>query len=338
MNAEEVVASGAVGYADVGQRRPATAKTAYHLFSATKLYTATAVMQLVESGKLQLDDPLTEFLPEYRSTEMDKVTIKHLLSHSSGLKDTMSAFLAVRPGGAPAPTTAEALSRYNMKTGREPGSKVEYRNVNYAILGEIVSRCSGQPYTDYVSEHILRPLDMKAAFSLTETMKEDAATGYLSFWDPTHFLLRFAMRDVGRWALGDRMNGLVELHDYDLDSAAIGGLVGSVEDFALFVIAHLNEGQGILQPDSAQLMQTVAAEGQAGFVASVGVGLGWKIGEIEDRPFLNHEGGGAGFATETRIYPEAGIGIVLAMNLSGMAAHRAAHRICELIYDMGLGQ
>jgi CubicO group peptidase (beta-lactamase class C family) len=322
--------SAAFGYADLRKRRPATSGTAYHLFSGTKLYTATAVMQLVEAGKLTLEDPLGKHLPVPQSAA--GITIRQLLSHTSGLKETLKAFLAVHFEGEVAPTTAEALSRYTCEPKREPGTRVEYRNVNYALLGEIVTRVAGQPYPRYVAEHVLEPLGMPVAFTLTDDMKVDAATGYMRRWEPMRLFLGLMIPGVARKLYQDTVDGFVALRPYDLDTAAIGGLVGSVTGFAPFVMAHLNEGAGILTRESTRLMQTMVARGQAGIASKVGVGLGWKFGRAGEHAFINHEGQGAGFTSETRIYPARSMGIMMAMNSGGTPrTSRVAHRICERI-------
>jgi len=81
---------------------------------------------------------------------------------------------------------------------------VEYRNVNYVILGNIIERLSGQPYTDYVSVHILRPLGSQAAFTCTGAMKAGMATGYVSRYDPTLLMIRLMMPGL-RWVIGERI-------------------------------------------------------------------------------------------------------------------------------------
>jgi CubicO group peptidase (beta-lactamase class C family) len=331
VNRGGIVAMDAFGRASLSESRAATPHTAYHLFSATKLYTATACMQLLEQDRLRLDEAVVEVLPDYREQLSPELTIRHLLSHTSGLKETNTAVLAVHVAGERAPTTAEALSRFKLRSGRAPGRKVEYRNVNYALLGEIVSQRSGQPYTTYVTEHILQPLGMQVAFSFAPQMKVDAARGYIAAWDPMWLMLRMIMPKLARKVSGPRIGKWQELRDYNLDTAAIGGLVGSVVEFAPFLIAHLNEGRGILSANSTRQMQTIVAHGQAGFEAKVGVGLGWKIGQVDGRRFINHEGGGAGFMTETRLYPHDQIGMILMMNVMGAKVSRLAHRVCERI-------
>ena len=320
------------GNADLQHARPADSSTVYHLFSGTKLFTATAVLQLVEGGALDLEADATTYLSDL--PRLEGITLRHLLSHTSGLKETLGGFLAICFPGEDAPTTAQALARYELRATRDPGKKVQYRNVNYAVLGEMVSRVSGLPYPEYVRQRILGPLRSEADFEVTERLRSRLATGYLSRWDPTRALLRLVMPSASRRLRRGRTKGLVELNDYNLSTAAIGGLVGSVEDFAPFVQSQLNDGAPLLSEETARQMQTLVARGRAGIESKVGVGLGSKIGMAGDHPFLNHEGGGAGFTSEIRLYPEAGIGVVMAMNRSSMAhTMRVAHRSCELLHE-----
>jgi CubicO group peptidase (beta-lactamase class C family) len=324
--------SSGFGYADVRHGIPADPATVYHLFSATKLFTATAVMRLVEQGLVRLEDPVTSYLPE--ATAARGVSLFHLLSHQSGLKDSLRAFLAVSFADQPRVSTAEALARYRLRSARPPGAVVEYRNVNYALLGEIISRVSGRSYEEYVRREVLAPLAMQVDFEYSESARKHAAVGYIDRWDPMRLLLVVLSPGVARRLYGKRVDGLVELIEYRLDSAAIGGLIGSVVEFSRFLQAHLSDGGAVLSPASTRLMQQQAGRGAAGVMSRSGVGLGWKLGEVTGRRFLNHEGIGAGFTAELRLYPEAGIGIALAMN--GMRVPRtvrAAHEICEAVFE-----
>jgi CubicO group peptidase (beta-lactamase class C family) len=323
--------SGGFGFADLRKGRRADAETVYHLFSGTKLFTAAAVLKLAEHGALALEDSVAKHVPEARG--LAQVTLLHLLSHRSGLRETLRGFLAFTLPPDPPCTTAQALSRYRLGAARAPGLRVEYRNVNFALLGEVVSRVSETEYRDFVVREIVRPLGMSAGFSLSEAARPHAATGYLERGDPMRLGLRFLFPDKLARLYGERVQGFVELKEYDLCTAAAGGLVGSMTDFARFLQMQLSGGAGVLSPESVRRMQTMVAAGQAGIESRVGVGLAWKIGSVEGRRFLNHEGGGAGFTTELRIYPEAGIGIALGMNaMRAPRTMKCAHRVCELLY------
>lgn len=318
------------GTADLATARPATADTVYHLFSGTKLFTATAVVQLAERGVLSLDDEIGAHVPA--ASHLRGVTLRHLLSHTSGLDDTMRAFLAVRFPGEPRVDTAQALARYRLLAKGAPGRRVRYANVGYALLGEVIHRRSGVPYTGYVAHEILRPLGMDCAFSVDDVDAARMATGTLGRWDPMRLVLRLLLPDVARRVTGPRFGGLVTLAPYDLASAAIGGLIGSVVELAKFLAMNLEGGAGVIEPRSIRAMQAMVARGAAGIESRVGVGLGWKHGRAGDHVFLNHEGGGAGFTTELRLYPSASLGIVVAMNaMRQPQTMRIAHAICEQI-------
>lgn len=321
---------GAFGLADLRRRQLAAPDTVYHLFSGTKLFTATAVLQLAERGLLDLDDPVDRYLPELAAAR--GITLLQLLSHRSGLKDTLRGFLAVASPGEPAPTSAQALAGYQLRPGSAPGRRVVYRNVGYAILGEVISRVSGVEYREQVARAVLAPLGIRARFGATDPLREPAATGYIDRWDPMRLALRLLFPGLAGRLERERAGSLVALGPYELRTAAIGGLVGSMPEFAKFLSAQLGGGGGILSEASTRRMQTIVARGAAGIESRVGVGLGWKFGRTPGHTFLNHEGGGAGFTSELRLYPHAGVGIALGMNMMRMPqTMRAAHQICEAV-------
>lgn len=327
--------SQAFGYADLRSRRRAETGTGYHLFSGTKLFTAVAVLQLEERGLIALDDPVSRFVPA--ASDAPGVTLLHLLSHRSGLQDTLRGFLSVTVPAHGPPTTAEALRRYRIAPQRRPGRRVEYRNVNYALLGEVISRVSGLEYRDYVTRHVLAPLGMRVGFRRSDGVPARLATGYIGRWDPMRFAVRWFVPDLPARLYGERVDGLVELRDYDLATSAIGGLLGNVPEFAVFLRWQLAPDGRVLRPETVRRMQTLVAAGRPGIASRVGTGLGWKIGRTGDgRTFLNHEGGGPGFTSELRLYPEEGIGVALAMNAMRMPhTMLAAHRICETVRAHG---
>lgn len=320
--------AGGFGYTDAARTRPAEADTVYRLFSGTKVFTAVAVLQLEERGLLSLVDPVECHLPEARGAR--GITLLQLLSHQSGLKDTLRGLLAVSFPPVEPPNAAEALGAFRLVPGRPPGTKVEYRNVNYALLGEVIHRVSGVEYRTYLRRSVLEPLGMQASFGLTPETRRRAATGTIERADPMRLLLPLLFPGLGKRLYGTRVGRLVELREYDLATSAIGGLVGAMPDFGRFLVAQLSGSGSVLNPDRTARMQTQVAAGAAGIESRVGVALGWKVGAVGGVRFLNHEGGGAGFTSELRLYPEAGLGVALGMNAGRMPrTMKVAHRLCE---------
>jgi D-alanyl-D-alanine carboxypeptidase len=197
----------------------------------------------------------------------------------------------------------------------------------------VVSRVSGLPYRDYIRRHVLEPLSSDADFDVGAFAAKSLATGYLRRWDPARAMLRFLMPSTAsRIYRGSPKRGLVALNSYNLSSSSIGGLIGSVGSFATFLQSQLRGGAPLLSPESTQLMQRLRVTGQAGIESKVGVGLGWKIGRVGDTAFMNHEGSGAGFTSELRLYPRERLGMVMMMNLSSFSkTMRVAHHVCERI-------
>jgi CubicO group peptidase (beta-lactamase class C family) len=260
----------------------------------------------------------------------DELTVVHLLSHASGLADSLAAFLAIHVAGDPIPTTAEALARYRLSRAT-PGGSARYRNVNYAILGELVSRVSGEPFTTFVERALLRPLGAELSF---EDDGAGSAVGYVPRFSPMLLLLRFLQPGVAKRVRGERAGGLRGLRPFSLDTAAIGGLVGRADAFLPLLREMLVPGDGVLGASSKAALLAPRSRGAAGIMSRNGVALGWKLGVVNGTRFFNHEGGGPGFATETRLYPDEGVGVVLLMNLThGRGLSQLAHRICERLRE-----
>jgi|JI10StandDraft_1071094.scaffolds.fasta_scaffold01129_34 D-alanyl-D-alanine carboxypeptidase len=322
------------GVANLDTGEPARVDTIYHLFSGTKLFTATAIMQLVEQGLVTLDDSVARYVPAMRA--VGDISLRHLLSHQSGLRDSLRGLLAVHFPDEPAPDSTAALHDFRLSASRPAGTRVEYLNVNYALLGEVITRVTGTEYRTHVTRAVLAPLGDDLSFTSVDAWRARAATGYIDRWDPMRVVLRALFPAVTRRLYGTHSHGMVALNAYALNASAIGGLIGTVSGFAQFLQRQMTDGGELLRPESVRLMQTMLARGAAGIESREGVGLGWKFGRVGATSFLNHEGGGAGFTSELRMYPDAGIGVAIAMNAMRMPrTMRVAHRIAELIRTMG---
>lgn len=320
----EAIAS--FGYADLSQRRAATQRTAYHLYSATKLFTASALMVLCEDGRVDLDADVRPLLPELPFDRA--VTARQLASHSSGLPDTVRAFVAIHFPGDSRPSTGEALRRYRLSGGKAPGGAAEYRNVNYAILGELIARLGGTTYEDFVRRSLLDPWRSNATFE-TELASE-LASGYVRRFGITRLLCRPLLEKRPRDVFGEHVGSLLSLRPFDLDTAAIGGLIGGAFDFAPLVAEFISGSDGVLRADTRASMLQTASAGAAGIASTSGVGIGWKHGYSSDCEFWNHEGGGPGFCSELRIYPEQQVGFVILINRSQTRALSwVCHDLCE---------
>jgi len=311
-----VVYSNAFGYADGPGGIKAETVTVYHWWSMTKIPTAIAIMQLREQGKLDLDGAVTEYLPwfevYYPSETGPAITVRHLLQHTSGLPDTIPAMIGWVHYDDNTRNQTEIVKKYLPDFNQlkfEPGKKAVYSNFNYMVLGAVIEAVSGQPYETYISANILGPLGMsQTSFVYSPTMGEHEAFGTLPV---VHFYTPLLPTLLDTSALvRERRGKLLWLNRVYIDATPSTGLIGSSMDVARFMMAYLDrgalDGNLLLQPESVSLLtDTPPVDGH---------GLGWVIGESRAARYLEHAGGGPGFATIMRLYPEQGTGFAILSN------------------------
>lgn len=171
----------AVGLADREQGRPNTLGTRFRIASMTKMFTAVAVLQLEQAGKLRLDAPLGTYLTDYPNRDIaKKVTLHHLLTHTGGTGDVFGAELARR---GPTPSLQDYVAVHGARAPRfEPGSRYEYSNYGFVLLGRVIERASGQSYYDYVAKHVFAPAGMSHSdFATVDEASAERALGYTRY-------------------------------------------------------------------------------------------------------------------------------------------------------------
>lgn len=317
-NGEVVYAQG-FGTVDEAGDMQATEDTVYHWWSMTKIPTAVAVMQLQERGLLDIDDPVREYLPFFKVTfqgvEQPKVTIRQLLNHSAGLSNAVPEIITwLHLEGEPPVNQTELVVKkfadYH-ELAFPPGEKTQYSNFGYMVLGAVIEAVSAQTYEAYVLENILQPAGMaNTGFVYTEAMAEHEATGSQHLADMyTIFIPLLNLNYLIQERTGMRL-WFARVYN---DQTPPTGLIGPVIDVARFMIAYLNEGGPILQPETAAKMNAVLESlSKPGAAAQ---GLGWAAYLTADgRRTLTHSGGGPGFATIFRVYPEENLGLVVMGN------------------------
>jgi len=267
---DSIVWTAAFGYTNMRTRTPATTETLYSTGSSFKSVTATAVMQLVEQGKIKLDDPINRYLGESQVHDQpDKpVTFTHLLSHWSGLKNGAET----QPiWGRKLPKTLEAMTS-SLSSVRPPETKWEYNNFGYGTAGLLVQKISGQEYEAYMLEHVLKPLGVTTPHPVypSPEMVERMALPYKaggSFGKPAPE---------------------VQVH---FDVYPAGDIYLTAEDMARYLAAQLNggvfQGHRILSEESVREMHTPRFGGDYGF------GF-WIVKDSSSGHTLIHHGGAIG--------------------------------------------
>lgn len=289
------------GYGIAGpDGRRVTPQTPFILGSTSKSFTALAVMQLVEAGKIELDAPVTRYLPWFRTADQaasDQITVRHLLNQNSGLPVD-----AGREGFWENDQSDTALENgirqlAGVRLNHPAGQAYEYSNGNYNTLGLIIQAVSGRSYEDYIQSAIFAPLDMRhSAAAVSDPAVRDLASGYRSwlYW-PIPFEAPYPRR-----------------------MTPAGFLISSAEDMAHHLIAQLNDGSyGNSHVVSAQGMATLHAAG-ATMHSTSAYGMGWVIHHQPQATRFEHNGDTSNFHSNMLLLPEEQLGIVILMNVNGM--------------------
>ena len=293
-NGRTVLAKG-YGFADLENDVPATPETVYRIGSITKQFTSAAIMRLVEQGKLSLDDTLQKFLPNF-PTQGNRVTVRHLLTHTSGIKSytSLGAKWARVIRLDLAPDSVVALFA-NEPFDFKPGDAWRYDNSGYFLLGMIIEKLSGKPYGQYLKDEFFTPL------GLGSTIYCDQAP-----------LIRHRAQGYATRPGGELINAepLSMTQPY-----AAGSLCSTVNDLVAWTLA-LSSGK-VVSPASYKLMTTPGTLND-GKPLTYGFGLG--VGELGGHRQVSHNGGINGFISELHHYPDDSLITVVLTNTGALTA------------------
>jgi CubicO group peptidase (beta-lactamase class C family) len=286
----------AYGNARLDPETPAKPEMRYSIGSVSKQFTAAAILLLQEQGKLSLDDKVGKFIPSL--TRANEVTIRQLLSHTSGYQDYWPQDY-VMPMMLQPVTTEKILDIWGRKPlDFEPGTKWQYSNTNYVIAGVIVEKVSGEPLLQFLQQKIFAPLNMK---SVADTDKAK-----LGDTDPTGYL---------RYALGPPRPAPKEGSGWLF---AAGELAMHAEDLAKWDISIIN--QNLMKPASYQEFETeVLLKNGLGTRYGLGVMVRSELGHRE----LSHGGEVSGFTSENLVFPDERVAVVVLTNQDAAAASEA---------------
>jgi CubicO group peptidase (beta-lactamase class C family) len=275
----------AYGLRDRERQLPATVDSYYEIGSITKQFTAAAILQLQKAGKLRLDDKLSTYLPN--APHAGEVTVRQLLSHTSGMPEYLDAMDAAKAIDKPA--SFDKLMSYiaGKPLDFPPGSHWSYSNTGYILAGRVIEVVSHESYRHYVQTHLLEPAGMTHTFTVAQEDKlPDMAIGY------------------------DRENGQIKPARTIAASVgwAAGFLVSTVDDLEKWNVA-LRSGKIVTPADYALMSTSVkTARGDADY------GLGLFVGSIDDQPRVGHTGGSLGFTTANEYFPRQDTQIIAFTN------------------------
>lgn len=281
----EISETGAAGVLRLGSTEPIRPDTPFLIGSISKSFTAIGVMQLVEAGQITLDDPIARHLPAFTDQAAGAITIRQLLSHTSGYS-TFQGNLAYdddATGDGPIANRVDRLA--TIAPAGAADVTWAYSNANYQILGRLIEVVSGQTFPEYITRNILELAGMTQSFVSDDAVHPGMATGHVPWFGSKRPLPE------------NRMS---------LASAPQGGVVASANDLARFMLLMMNGQDDIIRAETKAAMMTPASE------ASPFYGFGWFIDK--ENGTVWHSGASPGFETLLTLMPAQGKGVVVLVN------------------------
>lgn len=296
VHGDRVVHLRGFGHADPSGR-PATPQTPFLLASTTKSFTALAIMQLVEAGKIDLDAPVQRYLPWFRLADpaaSARITVRHLLNHTSGLADPSESL--TKGDGSDAALEHAVRALRTVQPRQPAGQAFDYVNMNYTTLGLIIQTVAGQSYEDYMRQHVLAPLGMTNSYlSPVEARRHGLATGH-RYW-------------FGR---------PVPFHMPYIRAAVPAGFISaSAEAMTHYLIAHLNAGRSrgarVLSPAGVAELHRPAVKLVVAD-RNIAYAMGWYVEQANGVSMLWHPGNTANFHADVLLAPKDRWGVVVLAN------------------------
>lgn len=288
----------AYGSAHRGDHRPNTSHTAFRLGVASQPITASAVLLLLDRGKLQLDEPVETHLRGVPAG--DEIRIRDLLAHTSGLDNYTERRGFARWVLHPHGTDAVLAYLKRDPDAHEPGQEFHPSNADAYVLSRLVEQVSGRPWAEFVQDEIFAPLEMVGSHVIDTDYREGDAIGYA-----------FDEQEI--------LHPVTRLPDPS-NVAGVSDIVATAEDLVRW--SNALHGGRLLQPSTVRLMQRPF---QAGF------GLGFAITEVHGRPVAAHPGGADGFGASIVRYLDDGTTVVVLTNTDVIDARKVSGAICDLL-------
>ena len=307
---DEVLSSVAYGFADLESGTPLRSETLFRIASHSKTFTATAVMQLVERGRLRLDDTLGRWVPWLADSGVGAVTVRELLAHGAGvIRDGLDGdYWQLH---RPFPDEADLASLLGGEAATYARNEVfKYSNIGYTLLGLVITAASGRTYGEYVRTAIVDRLGLRRTGPELDPSAGEVATGY------TQETLGLARRPIDQVTTGAM--------------APATGFYGTAEELCRYASAHFLGDERLIGDDAKRLMQREewVVEG-----ADEHYGLGFEVADLGGRRVIGHGGGWPGHSTKTWFDPVEKLAVSAGINAINTAAGpfaAAAFRLANL--------
>jgi CubicO group peptidase (beta-lactamase class C family) len=284
------------GLGNAALSRCMTSQTPLIIGSLSKSFTALAIMQLVEAGKLSLDDPIQHYLSWFHLADAaasSVLTLRHLLTHTSGISRYEGRELLAGRGGKTIEQSVRELS--TLKLTKPVGMAYQYSNTNYLIAGLVVEVASGQSFETYLQQHIFAPLGMQHSHASEQSAMQDGLASGYRWWFGLPYLFQAP---------------------YLADAVPAAFIASSAEDMARYALAMLGGGSldGISVLSSAGMAEM--HHPQATINTQASYGLGWRMELLGGLTIIRHGGEVSNFISEIVLIPSQQLAVVTLLNVN----------------------
>ncbi|MBS1754416.1 MAG: beta-lactamase family protein [Ferruginibacter sp.] len=305
------------GLKNIKYNEPVNETTMYHLFSVTKTFTALAVLQLAQLGKIELSKPVSLYLPEFPYSR--EITVKQLLSHTSGIPNPLPLkwiHLDIEHDTFSRDQFFAKIFSTNPKLCFDPNTGLKYSNLGYVLLGQLIERVSGTTFENYVTENIIKPSGIASTELSFQIEPTSHAIGYHKWWSLTNAIFgllinkeKFMGKKEGKWK---------PFKYFYNNGIAYGGMFGSASGLIKYAQALLPNNSILINDYYKNLLFTETTVNDR----KTGMSLSWFTGTLKGNKYFCHAGGGGGYYVELRVYPQLGVGSIIMFNRSGMKDER----------------
>ncbi len=295
-----ILLTASLGVVDVRSQKKVTAHSIFHTASISKLFVATAVMQLVEKGKIALEDPPHRFLPYFKLADerYQQITIQQMLSHVSGIPD-LTDYEWGKGEDDDGALERFVKSLHHLKLLFTPGQQFAYSNIAYDILGDLIAKVSGMPFEDYLQQNVLLPMGLENSTFLSHAIPDKLAT-------TPHF--------------HTYTNIPSNIYPYNRAHAPSSTLQSSIQEMCNFAITNLEKGvfngTRILKEETCHRMWQAHALTQSHKPHLQHASIGWFSGQAHGLQTLSHSGSDLGYNSFLLLLPQISTGIVVLCNAS----------------------
>jgi D-alanyl-D-alanine carboxypeptidase len=327
VDSNQVIYSYASGFSDVINKKSMTFNNTMNTFSTTKLITAISILQLMEKGKLNPDDKVSLYIENIPYSD---ITIRNVLSHSSGIPNPVLGNFYIHWEEEHKTFNRDKLLdkvfSKNSKLKYTPGSKIKYSNLGYAILGKVIEVISGTSYEEYVQQNVFDKLDIDSKLCHFKSQKfSDNAKPYYKANSIVYNIMKLFLKGVkakkeGKWKTLDK--------NWYFNFPAHGGIIVSASEYAKIFQDLLRDDSKILSKTSKELFFSEQIRYKKSRRA-----ISWGIKNFEGIKYYSHTGGGLGYVSEVRFYPEYNIISVLQINRTNVKALNILNQLDKEIIE-----